>query len=75
MQRLHDWLGDLKVHKSHYSRGRCPLRQYLDYGLNTTKLHKLYTAHAVMNDYDPVSLKVFSNVFNNVYNITTRYVL
>ena len=51
------------------------MRQYLDYGLNTTKLNELYRDHAVMNDYDPVSLKVFSNVFNNVYNITTSYVL
>ena len=51
------------------------MRQYLDYGLNTKKLHELYVNHAVMNDYDPVKLKVFQNVFNNVYNITTRYVL
>ena len=51
------------------------MRQYLDYGLNISELHRLYRDHAVMNDYDPVSLKVFSNVFKNVYNITTRYVL
>ena len=75
MEKLHDWLGRLKVHKSHYSRGRCPMRQYLDYGLNATKLHILYVYHASMNDYDPVKLRVFKNVFNNIYNITTRYVL
>ena len=75
MQRLHAWLGNLKVHKSHYSRGQNPLWQYLDYGLNTTKLHNLYVYHAMENEYDPVKLKVFKNVFNNVYNITTRYVL
>ena len=75
MKKLHNWLGKLKVHKGHYSRGRCPMRQYTDYGLNTSELHRLYRDHAVMNDYEPVSLKVFSNVFNNVYNITTRYVL
>ena len=26
MTRLHKWLADLQVHKSHYSRGNCPMR-------------------------------------------------
>ena len=74
LQRLHAWLGDLKVHKSHYLRGHCPMRQCLDYGLNTKKLHSLYVYHAMEKEYEPVKLRVFRNVFNNIYNITTRYV-
>ena len=51
------------------------MRQYTDYGINTTKLWKSYRENSVINDYEIVSLKVFSNVFNHVYNISTRYVL
>ena len=51
------------------------MRQYTDYGINTTELWKSYRENAVINDYEIVSLNVFSNVFNHVYNISTRYVL
>ena len=75
MKKLHNWLGKLKVHKSHYSRGRCPMRQYTDYGLNINKLCRSYRQNAVIYKYDIVSLNVFRNVFTHVYNISTRYVL
>ena len=74
LQRLHDWLGDLKVHKSHYSRGKAPLRQFLDHGLNINKLHSLCVNDAIRGEFEAVQLRVFRNVFNNIYNITTRYV-
>ena len=75
MQKLHDWLGKIKAHKSHYSRGRCPMRQYTEHGLNIHKLWKDYTNDAIRYEREYVSLTVFRNVFTHVYNISTRYVL
>ena len=75
MEKLHNWLGRLKVHKSHYSRGRCPMRQYKEHGLNIHKLWKNYRQDAIRYEWDFVSLNVFRNVFTHIYNISTRYVL
>ena len=74
MTRLHKWLADLQVHKSHYSRGNCPMRQYTDTGVNLTKLWEDYSSNAIRYEFPCVSANVFRNVFTKVYNISTRYV-
>ena len=30
MDHLHEFIGTLQVHPSHYTRGKAPLRQYMD---------------------------------------------
>ena len=50
------------------------MRQFLDHGLNITKLHGLYQNQCVEDDIVGVSERVFRNIFNNLYNISTRYV-
>ena len=37
-------------------------------------LHSLYVNDAIRGEFEAVQLRVFRNVFNNIYNITTRYV-
>ena len=75
MIKLHEWLGGLQVHKSHYSRGKCPMRQYTDHGLNIAKLWRDYSSHGIRYNFKCVSPNVFRDVFTKVYNISTRYVL
>jgi len=50
------------------------MRQFLDHGLNITRLHGLYKDDLIRKNSVAVSLQVFRNVFNNIYNISTRYV-
>ena len=75
MANLHEFLSGLQVHKSHYSRGHSPRRQYTDPGFNTTRIWKDYVSQFIRDDKDTVTLNVFRNVFNRCYNISTRYVL
>ena len=53
MIKLHEWLGGLQVHKSHYSRGDCPMRQYTDHWINIQQLWRDYSS----------KLDTISNVF------------
>ena len=50
------------------------MRQFLDHGLNIVKLHECYQNQCVEDEVIGVSLRVFRNIFNNLYNISTRYV-
>ena len=50
------------------------MRQFLDHGLNIMKLHGLYENQCVEDGVVGVSERVFRNIFNNLYNISTRYV-
>ena len=50
------------------------MRQFLDHGLNIIKLHGYYQNQCVEDEVIGVSLRVFMNIFNNLYNISTRYV-
>ena len=74
MTNLHEFLSGLQVHKSHYSRGQSPMRQYTDPGVNTTTLWKDYVAQFIRDKKAFVTKNVFRTVFNNVYNISTQYV-
>ena len=74
MKKLHDWLSDLKVHKSHYSRGHSPMRQYTDSWLNVSKLWRDYISAGMRQKFEYVTQNVFRDVFTKVYNIGTRYV-
>ena len=47
MIKLHEWLGGLQVHKSHHSRGHCPMRQYTEHGLNIQQLWKDYSSNGI----------------------------
>ena len=74
MTKLHEWLGELQVHNSHYSRGHCPMRQYTDTGLNVTALWRDYISAGMRSNFEYVTINVFRDVFTKVYNIGTRYV-
>lgn len=50
------------------------MRQFLDHGLNINKLHAYYQNQCIEDDIVGVTVKVFRNIFNNLYNISTRYV-
>ena len=83
MTHLHEWIAQLELHKSHYTRGHAPMRQYLDRGVSVADLFGAYTETCeVLNrdkvpedKQDHVSLPVFRDVFKYKYNIGPRQVV
>ena len=72
MEHLHKWLGQLQVKKSHYTRGKSPLRQYMEQNLTVKGLWLGYANKCVESDKEAVSESVFREVFNSCYNIVPR---
>ena len=54
LDHLHEFIGTLQVHPSHYTRGKAPLRQYMDQHCTIKSLYDGYCAHAESQGFDPV---------------------
>ena len=75
LDHLHDFIGTLQVHPSHYTRGKTPMRQFMDQYCTIKALHEGYVAHAESQGFQPVRCDQFRKIFNDNYNIVTRLVV
>ena len=72
MDHLHEWISQLQVHPSHYSRGDTPSRQFLDQKYTTKQLWLIYKEHCMVLKLKGVSEEKFRFVFTHSYNIVSR---
>ena len=59
LDHLHEFIGTLQVHPSHYTRGKAPLRQYMDQHCTIKSLYDGYVAHAESQGFGPVRCDKF----------------
>ena len=69
MDHLHELIGELQVHPSHYTRGKAPLRQYMDQHCTIESLYDGYVSDANAKGINFVRLDKFRRLFNDHYNI------
>ena len=69
MDHLHEFIGELQVHPSHYTRGKAPLRQYMDQHCSIVSLYEGFAAKASALNIGIVRLDKFRRLFNDHYNI------
>ena len=72
---LHEFISTLPVHPSHYTRGKAPMRQYMDQHCTIKSLFDGYVFHAEVKGFKPVRSDKFRKVFNDQYNIVPRLVV
>ena len=72
MWHLHEWISALQVHRSHYTRGEAPMRQYMDQHWSVPMLYNLYFRDMDQNGKASVSRTKFQAVFKTDYNIVLR---
>ena len=83
MTHLHEWISQLELHKSHYTRAKAPMRQYLDQGISVADLFRAYTETCEVLNRDKakedkqahVHLSVFRHTLKFKYNIGHRQVV
>ena len=71
MSEVHSFIMKLPVHQSHYTRGKAPMRQYME-RCTVTDLWKVYTRQCEEKGQTHVSYYKFHHVLNHSYNISPR---
>ena len=71
MFEVHSFIMKLPVNKSHYTRGKAPMRQYME-RCTVTDLWKVYSRQCEEKGQTHVSYHQFHHVLNHSYNISPR---
>ena len=74
MGHLHEFIGKLQVHPSHYTRGKAPLRQYMDQHCTIKSLYDGYVSDADEKK-KLLDWKNSEKIFNDHYNIVPQLVV
>ena len=71
MSELHSFLMKLPVNKSHYTRGKAPMRQYME-RCTVKDVWKVYTSQCEAKEQQYVSYNQFYHVLNHNDKISPR---
>ncbi|XP_064092841.1 uncharacterized protein LOC135205710 isoform X1 [Macrobrachium nipponense] len=71
LQAVHEFIGDLPVVSSHYTRAKAPLRQYLPAGGSIAGVYAEFQVWMALNhpDVQVVSEKFFRTIFTTNYDV------
>ena len=69
MADLHPFIISVPVNQSHYTRGKAPMRQYME-RCTVKELWQVYSSQREANEEQHVSYHTFLSVLNYSYNIS-----
>ena len=71
MAELHSFIRKIPVNKSHYTRNKAPMRQYME-KCTVMDVWKVYANQCEEKGKQSVTYNMFHKVLNHSYNISPR---